>query len=118
MKYIILALVALAVCLPLVNALPGEECGPYDTCPPGNVLNSSCLCEPAGEEEGETVTEGTGLDINGTGFEASGGGAQTTQGFLNIIYSFQSSMFVWILLFILFLIALGVLIKFISALTR
>jgi hypothetical protein len=111
MKCAILILIGLLAFVPMALA-DGETCPEWITCPPGYYLNTtSCLCVQCDTYdcgESEELEEGDYDSSEGVGFESSGGVGKTTEGFLNIIYSFQSRLFVWILLFIIFLIAIGV----------
>jgi hypothetical protein len=96
-----------------------EECPEWVSCPPGYALNPiTCECDLGDyPQENETEVPDGGLDEGGTGF----GGAEpenVPEGLLNIIYTFLSTYFIWILLFIIFLIILGVISKFAGMFTR
>jgi hypothetical protein len=115
-KKIILLLVIIAFA---VNAMAEEDCHEWMTCPVGYTLDEDlCIClESDYPLVPEFPDEEGGLDEGGTGF----GGAEpenVPEGLLNIIYTFLSTYFIWILLFIIFLIILGVISKFAGMFTR
>ena len=98
--------------------LCAEDCPDWYTCPPGYTLNvEECICETATYPVIAPLAPSESMGEGGIGFEAAED-YNAPEGFLNIIYSFLSTMFVWILLFIIFLIILGVLVKFTSIIPR